>query len=266
MPSAASAVPARPSAPPSAPQSAPRPRLAIFGDSHYACVRLAHGRGLVSLDGWEVEYWGHVGKRFRHLGYRDGAIVPLDDFTAERFAKFNERGRRCLPVADFDAVLFVGCRLYVTHLLFMAAQARADGDFLSTGLMERLVRDTFATSVTWGFARRFAEAGRARILFSPPSLPTAGLPHGWEATFPDVAAARDEDRARLWDCLVRLAAVDGVTFLPQPDHTVAGGAMTHPDYGVENHLLTGDMEHKNPAYGSAVLIAALAVLAQRDGP
>lgn len=257
MPSAASATPF--------PRSAHLPRLAIFGDSHYACVRLAHGRGLVSPDGWEVEYWGHVGKRFRHLEYRDGAIVPLDDFTAERFAKFNERGRRCLPVADFDAVLFVGCRLYVTHLLFMAAQARADGDFLSTGLIERLVRDTFAASATWGFARRFAETGRARILFAPPSLPTAGLAHAWEATFPDVTAARDEDRARLWDCLVRLAAADGVTFLPQPDHTVTQGAMTHPDFAVENYLQTGDMEHKNPVYGAAVLAAALAALAPGAG-
>lgn len=260
MPSAASALPQ------SQARSQPLPRLAIFGDSHYACVRMAHRQGLATLDRFEVEYWGHVGKRFRFLDYRDDAIVPADDYTADRFAKFNDKGRRFLPVADFDAVLFVGCRLYVGHLFMMAAQARADGDFLSTGLMARLARDTFANSTTYGFARRFAATGRARILFSPPSLPTAGLPHGWEAAYPAAAASGDAgDSARLWASLVRVAAEDGVTFLPQPARTITGAVLTHPDYGVENYLQTGDMEHKNPAYGAAVLGAALQALPGEEG-
>ena len=250
-----------PSAADPLPLAQPLPRLAIFGDSHYACVRMAHRLGFAALDGFDVEYWGHVGKRFRFLAYRGDAIVPTDDYTAERFAKFNEKGRRCLPVADFDAVLFVGCRLYVAHLFMMAAQARADGDFLSSGLMERLVRDTFANSTVWSFARRFAATGRARILFSPPSLPTSGLPHGWEAIYPAATTAGTaDDRARIWASLAHVAAEDGVIFLPQPDHTVTEAVMTHPDYAVENHLATGDMEHKNPQFGAVVLAAALAHL------
>ena len=59
-----------------------RPRLAVFGDSHYACLRLAHGQGLVDLSALDVEYWGHVGKRFRALDFRDGAIHPTDPVTA----------------------------------------------------------------------------------------------------------------------------------------------------------------------------------------
>ena len=81
-----------------------RKRIAIFGDSHYACLRLAHVQGMVNLSAYEVEYWGHVGKRFRLLEFRDGAIHPMDEMTAQRFAKFNEKGRTFLPAAEFDCL------------------------------------------------------------------------------------------------------------------------------------------------------------------
>ena len=61
------------------------PRLCIFGDSHYACLKQAEVQGLVDVSGVDLEYWGHVGGRFRYLEVRDGAIHPIDDFTA-RFA------------------------------------------------------------------------------------------------------------------------------------------------------------------------------------
>ena len=73
------------------------PRFCIFGDSHYACLKQAEMQGLVDVSGIDLEYWGHVGGRFRYLEARDGAIYPKDDFTAMRFAKFNAKGRTFLP-------------------------------------------------------------------------------------------------------------------------------------------------------------------------
>lgn len=228
-------------------------RLAIFGDSHYACVRMAHQQGLAALDGVDVEYWGHVGKRFRYLSYCDDAIVPTDDFTADRFAKFNELGRRSLPVADFDAVAFVGCRFYVTPLFFQLAQAQADGQFVSSGLRARLVRDLLANSSTYDYSRRFAATAKAQILFSPVSLPTTGLTHGWEAMFPAATALASDTSADLWDRLTRAMAEDGVHLIAQPTPTRDGGLWTRPDYAVDGHQTSGDAEHKNPAYGALVL-------------
>lgn len=233
------------------------PRLAIFGDSHYACARMAHQQGLASLDGLSVEYWGHVGKRFRFLDYRDDAIVPIDDYTAERFAKFSDKGRRSLPVADFDAVTFVGCRFYVTPLFFQLAQAQADGQFVSSGLRARLVRDLLANSSTYDYARRFAATAKAQILFSPVSLPTAGLTHGWEAIFPAATALDASDSADLWDRLTHAMAEDGVHLVVQPEPSRDGGLWTRPDYAVAGHQTSGDAEHKNPAYGALVLDALM---------
>lgn len=235
----------------------PLPRLAIFGDSHYACVRMAHQQGLVPLGGLSVEYWGHVGKRFRFLDYRDDAIVPTDDITADRFAKFNDMGRRRLPVADFDAVAFVGCRFYVTPLFLQLAQARADGQFVSSGLRARLVRDLLANSSTYDYARRFAATAKAQILFSPVSLPTAGLTHGWEAIFPAATTLAIEDSADLWDRLARAMADDGVKLIAQPAPTRDGELWTLIDYAVNGHQTSGDAEHKNPAYGALVLASMM---------
>jgi len=243
------------------PVPAPLPRLAIFGDSHYACVRMAHQQGLASLDGLSVEYWGHVGKRFRFLDYRDDAIVPTDDYTAERFAKFNDRGRRCLPVADFDAVAFVGCRFYVTPLFFQLAQAQADGQLVTSGLRARLARDLLTNSSTYDYARRFAATGRARILFSPASLPTAGMTHGWEAAFPAATALDAGTAADLWDRLAQTMAEDGVRLIAQPEPSRQGGLWTRPDYATADHQTSGDAEHKNPAYGALVLDRMLDQLA-----
>ena len=240
---------------------APQPRLVIFGDSHYACVRMAHQQRLASLDGLSVEYWGHVGKRFRFLDYRDDAIVPIDDYTAERFAKFNEKGRRSLPVADFDAVAFVGCRFYVTPLFFQLAQAQADGQFVTSGLRARLVRDLLDNSSTYDYARRFAATAKARILFSPVSLPTAGLTHGWEAAFPAATALDADTAADLWRRLARAMAEEGVRLIAQPESSRAGGLWTRPEYAADGHQTSGDAEHKNPAYGALVLGAVLDQLA-----
>lgn len=245
------------------PSPAPDPiRLAIFGDSHYAAVRQAETRGLVDLSGFEVEHWGHTGRRFRFLGYRDGAIVPDDDYTAGRFAKFNEKGRTFLPVADFDAVLFVGCRLYVTHLFVTAARARADGGFVTSALMERLITDNFANARAWEFARRFARDGTAQILFAPVSLPTDGVADVAWTDFPEATPEIEADGRQIWKRLVALAAREGITFLPQDPATMASALYTRAEFGTERAGEIHDAEHKNAAYGATVLAAALQAIAQ----
>lgn len=250
----------------------PLTRLAIFGDSHYACVRRAHTEGLAATTGFDIEYWGHVGSRFRMLGYENGAIVPTDAATANRFAKFNDKGRRFLPVADFDAVLFVGCRFQTMGLLMTLAQARADGRFLSDGLKRRMIRDRLSSNESAGFARNFARDGQAKILFSPTSLPLVGWQDAYIAAFPAAPSVEAEERAEINAMFAEAFANHGVDYLPQPDHTITDGCFTSLVYASEDFAKTEDHEHKSATYGALVLEAALQKLGatprllERDRP
>lgn len=240
------------------------PRLAIFGDSSYAAVRQAHVRDPDATAGWEVEYWGHVGRRFRFLEYRDGAIVATDDYTAARFAKFNERGRRSLPVADFDAIWFVGCRIDLILPFWIILHHLAQGGTMTRGLTRRILSDRLDASPSWGFARRFARDGQARILVSPPSFLIEGDLRGPAALYPAARNATAAQRAALWAEVTAVMDAAGVTLLPQPDHTVTDGIFTKRDFAVDGFTPGGDHYHKNPTYGALILAQAMAALGQGE--
>ncbi len=243
------------------PSSVSLPRLAIFGDSHYACLRQAHNQKLIDPSAVEVEYWGHVGKRFRFLSCRDGAIVPEDDHTARRFAKFNDKGRTFLPAADFDVIFFMACRVDLRRLFLSLLAARRTGPFLTSGLQRRMAGDGLADQRFYTYARALADTGTARIILSPVSFPTLGF--AGLAPSDAVRQAPAADRAALWQMLAERAAGDGITLLPQPEETVTDGLFTHPDYAVADFAALNDHAHRNPAYGALIYSRLLALVSGR---
>ena len=248
------------------------PRLCIFGDSHYACLKQAEAQGLVDVSGVDLEYWGHVGGRFRFLEARDGAIHPLDDFTARRFAKFNEKGRTFLPAADFDVIHVTGARVYVWGLFVRVLGALAEGPFVSSGLVRRMLADGLRGQSGYRLAAGLAAAGAARVLLSPVAFYTAIPPTRAEAIGPAMAALIPDRLPRFWQILEEVAAEDGLRLLPQPAETVTAGLFTDPAYAVADHVGKADYEHRNAAYGALVLARAVALARQghacdgRGGP
>lgn len=229
------------------------PRLAVFGDSHYACIRMAHGLGLVDLSGLEIEYWGHVGRRFNFLDCKDGVIVPKDDYTAQRFAKFNDRGRTSLPAADFDVILFAGARIDLTQLMITLLTEQVAGRFLSLGLRQRMARDRLNGLMSYQFARDFAAHAEALIVLAPVSFPTLGAGNRPAAQIDPLRDCGPEDRAAVWDMIAGVAAEDGLLLIPQPEETVAEGVFTHPRYAVDGYQERNDYAHRNAEYGATVL-------------
>ena len=244
----------------SAPFATARPRLAVFGDSHYACIRMAHGLGLVDLSGLEVEYWGHVGRRFNFLDCKDGVILPKDDYTAQRFAKFNENGRTSLPAAEFDVILFAGARIDVTDLMISLLGAQVSGQFLSQGLKRRMARDRLHALMAYQFAQDFAAHAEALVVLSPVSFPTVGSPKSPAARTDPLRDCTAADRAKLWDLMAEVAAEDGLLLIPQPEETVVNGVFTSADFAVDGYLERADYAHRNAAFGAAVMRQVLALL------
>ena len=243
------------------------PRFCIFGDSHYACLKQAEVQGLVDVSGVDLEYWGHVGGRFRYLRVRDGAIHPTDDFTAMRFAKFNAKGRTFLPAADFDAILVMGARVYIWRMFLRVLTLLTSGPMLSEGLQRRILTDNLRLHLGYQLARGLAADGTARILLAPTAYYTEGA-ESLTSAVPSAVAALIPDRLPwFWRVLEDAAAEDGITLLRQPEETVVHGLFTGVDFAVADHVRKQDFEHHNAAFGAAVLAQVMPIVrsvARRD--
>jgi hypothetical protein len=238
------------------------PRLCIFGDSHYACLKQAEVQGLVDVSGVELEYWGHVGTRFRHLEFRDGAIHPLDDFTARRFAKFNARGRMFLPAADFDWIHVTGARVYVWRLFYGVLRGLTQGPFLSSGLMQRMLVDGLQSQLGYRLAKGLAATGTARVMLSPVAYYTFNSERFADMLTPEMMALIPSHLSLFWDLFQRTAAEDGILLLQQPEASVSQGLFTDEAYAVANHVEKRDFEHHNAAYGALMLARAVDIVRQ----
>lgn len=232
------------------------PRLCVFGDSHYACVRQAEAQGLVDTRQVELEYWGNVGARFRYLEYRDGAIHPPDQALANRFAKFNAKGRTFLPAADFDAILVMGARVYVWRVVFRLLQMLSEGPFVSEGLQQRVLADGIRGYQGYRLAAGLASTRTARVLLAPVAHYTAN-PERSALIAPAIHRLMAERLPWCWDILTETAAADGITLIAQPQETVVDGMFTDPTFAIADHIARADYEHHNAAYGALILTRAL---------
>jgi hypothetical protein len=233
------------------------PRLCVFGDSHYACLKQAEVQGLVDVSGVELEYWGHVGGRFRYLEVREGAIHPVDEFTARRFAKFNAKGRRMLPAADFEVILVMGARVYVWRLFQQVLHALAHGPFLSEGLLRRILTDGLRGQHGYRLAAGLALTKTARVVLSPIAYYTADPEVFAKWVTPEMAALIPARVPEFWRILQEVAGAEGIEVLRQPDETVVGGLFTDLSYAVADYQAKQDFEHHNAGYGAVILSLAM---------
>ena len=238
-------------------------RLCIFGDSHIACLRHAlKGRALTDPP-VDLEFWGTVGHRFHKISLQDGALVPNDETTADRFAAVNLHGRRSLRPEDFEVILFMGARTRLNMLFAeFLHRARHPDLFLSTGVRREIIRGHLHDQRAYGFAQAFAAQGKARILFAPVSFPTEGLSPEFLDSCPDAVHGTAAERAAIWALFREVMAEDGITLLPQAERSVTQGCFTAAAYATRHAATRGDSTHKNGAYGRLVLRGLMPALAQ----
>lgn len=233
-------------------------RICVFGDSHFACTKLGVDQGLVDTTGVEVEFWGNIGKQFRHLTWQNEQVEALDDFTAGRFAKTNSNGRRVLNAEGLDMIFFMGCRIDVCRLFPEALYRRQTPERrLSPGVEARWIGDFIRRQPPYQFARNFAAQDHAQILVAPVSFDTDGFDDAIPQEFDTARQAQTADRQALWQIVGSIMKQDGMALLPQPEETVTSGCFTHPQYAVEKHRERNDKTHKNSTYGALILNEAL---------
>lgn len=229
-------------------------RLCIFGDSHFACVKYAMTQAKVDTTGVDVEFWGNIGKQFRSLTWRNDQIEPLDRYTGRRFAASNSAGRTKLNAADFDVILFMGCRIDVHRLIPELLHRKKTSDSqISSGVTQRYISDFLNRLPPYHFAKNFAAQNKAQIVSAPISFNTDGFSDQISETFPLALHAIEDDRRQVWDAVEKVMAADGIIFLPQPEETIINGCYTDPAYAAKNYLSREDRTHKNLEYGALIL-------------
>lgn len=233
-------------------------RVCVFGDSHYAAWRQALNDELVDLDGIDLEFWGHVGQRFRYLAWKNEQIEPVDEFTENRFAKFNEKQRRVLDPKDFDVLIFAGCRLTTTRLFAQIMHCNmAPEAFATKTAINEIIGYHLRGEVTYHFARKTVKSGKARVLFSPVSFDIEGMDGSELPEFPAAAQAGISDRDLAWDMVQHVMSRDGIDLVRQPEKTVTNGYLTRREYAANLDPERNDRTHKNAAFGELVFNAAL---------
>ena len=224
-------------------------KVMLFGDSHLAAVR----RGLAAipparLDGVELQFWGTPGNRFRHIDWQDGRITPLEEATANAFARCN-------------AVVFVGARIRPGAVVPDLLNHIADPDrYLTRAYIKAVIAAQFRRLSTYRMAQAMAAAGKTRVLLNPISLST----HRAGAAPRPYAMARRASRADialLWSAMAEVLAEDGIGAILQPQDTVVAGYLTDERYG----LPPGDDAHKNAEYGALILEAILQAVQRPAG-
>jgi hypothetical protein len=235
-----------------------KPHFCIFGDSHFACLKAAVKEDLVPHSDVEMEFWGNVGNRFRRLGWRNDQVEPLDDFTAHRFAKFNEKKRTVLSAKDFDMILFAGCRITLYKLFPELLHRRVTPELrLSEGVEYRVISDFLRNLGPYQFARNFAAQKQATIVVAPISFDTFGFAGTIPKHFSNATKAAAKDREAIWDIVEQVMYKDGVILLRQDESSVVSGCCTAEKYGSKDYQKRNDPTHKNSLYGAMVLNAAL---------
>lgn len=243
-----------------------KPRLCIFGDSHFACLKAAVSEGLVDYSDVEMEFWGNVGNRFRRLGWRNDQIEPLDDFTAHRFAKFNEKQRTVLSAKDFDMILFSGCRITLYALFPELLHRRLTPELrLSEGVERRVISDFLRNLGPYQFARNFAAQKKATIVVAPISFETFGFAETIPKHFENAEQAEAIDREAVWEIVDEIMQEDGIILLRQDECTVVSGCYTDEKFGSKDYLNRKDSTHKNALYGEMVLNATLDLVRRQIG-
>ena len=240
------------------PSERSRQRICFFGDSQIASVKLAFDQGLLQLPPEvDVEFWGATGPNFRKLRMKDGRIVP-DKAALPFVQKINDHGREALAPEDFDGFVFYGARMRVVEFFAPYLHRQLDPRAgQSCAVLETAAAGWLVTNRSYRYARAFSGSG-AQVCVVPSPLPTEGIldparrGSGF-AGYPLALEAEVEHRSVLWAALSAVALRDGLMLLPQPEDTIASGAMTQARFAREGAAEAGDEGHKNPEFAAAVL-------------
>jgi hypothetical protein len=227
-------------------------RLAIVGNSHLAALKVAVREGLFKQADVALTFWGIAGPGFDSITFDNGNFrTPNQDFVL----RVSDGRYGALPAHEFDAMVFHGPPLNMTHLL---ASLRKIGDlqcythdYLRAGL-RAYIEETSA----WQLVSSLRADYDGPVLLSPMPLPSE------DSARVAPRPLRSEELTLLNTCIATMLRDYGIEYIQQPSITVRDYSYTKREFCVNSVRLsddlavkhpTDDFVHMNGRYGAHVL-------------
>jgi len=236
------------------PSPSKRKTLCIFGDSHIGCMKTAlTEKKFTTRRALDFEFWGADGPRFRGLDLVGTTLVPRPD-VVETVLMVNGKGKAILDPADFNAILYMAARTRIQEFFpaMLHQMQQADG-FMSRAVFEQTCRDWLPKHRFYRAAKAMAKTGTAKIYLAPTSFLSEGSEAMVVGDKTGALKASPEQRQEIWDELVRVAAEDDITLIPQPEETVINGCMSRKEYAAVLSDGQVDPVHRNADYAALLL-------------
>lgn len=88
-------------------------KVCVFGNSHIAAMHLGWKLLAPSHPQTEVVFFGAPNGDMSGVEYSDATLIPTDEVVAENFRRSG--GSERIALADYDAIVIVGCRIGLMH-------------------------------------------------------------------------------------------------------------------------------------------------------
>ncbi|NKX44200.1 hypothetical protein [Roseicyclus persicicus] len=261
--------------------TAPR-RIAVVGTSNTGALKYAADTIAAEFPDLAVTFYGLPGGKFAEAAVdAEGRFRPApgDAETARLAARIN--GTEALDLTEIDATFVISDTLGMAQTLFLAARCdvvdwptRRDLPLISAACFQAAMETAIADRVDL-LARQFRGVAPLYAALAPyPSVavtrtgPHRQEPYASAARAPEIGRVHTLYRAALTHALARR----GITFVPQPEETVAAPFLTKPAYAVgamdfraEGRILD-DHRHMNAAFGASLFRAFALALAATEFP
>ena len=257
-------------------------RIAVVGTSNIGALKYAADAIASAHPDLQVSFYGLPGGKFAQAGVDDqGRFQPAPSDAAARKIAHKINGQEAIDLTGCDAVLVIADTLGMTQTLFLAAQhdvvdwpTRRDLPLMSGAAFAAAMAEAIAARADL-LARQFQGIRPLYAALAPyPSVavtrrgPHRQEPYALIADHPELPRIHGLFRAALTHAL----ALRGMTFVPQPDDTMAAPFLTRPefakgalDFRAEGHVLD-DHRHMNSAFGTSLFRAfALALGPNKAG-
>lgn len=214
-------------------------KLAILGNSHAACMLMAH-REDSSVLGSAIEptFFASSRRSMREFRLDERDLVPGSENLRDQIIQSSE-GQTRLEVPKFDAFFLVGMR-FVFPVLERS---------YSCAVAQSLLRTMLEDAELWYLVRLLRQVTDRPIFCAHQPLRAESPPPGPFHTYDDIQVI-----------LSALTSEMDVKLLPQPPETRVHDLFTRPDLATgSKRLKTGalhpgeDLDHMNSAYGAIYL-------------
>lgn len=249
-------------------------KIAVVGTSNIGAVKYAQDRICAEHPLLDVTCYGLPGGKFDGAHMQDGQFGPdRSDLGTMKLAR-RVNGASTIDLAPFDHVLVIGDTLGMPSTLWAALSydiadwpTRTGRNLLSLPALQA----TMVEAITIRADHLRAQFRNLTLHVALAPYPTTAVvpksehhqqPYAGMASYPHAAQLHDLYRATLTDVL----AARDMTYVPQPDETIATPFLTHAQYGhgsmdfraapdaTEGRMLN-DHRHMNADFGASLFRA-----------